>query len=225
MIVVSPPPVADFLVYAIGYDSTTFAAGPLAGRTVTLAEATNSPQVTDAAGLATLTAVPLNEPPNPVTVTLSGSGESVSILASRTGYYPGVGSLTGTGYSVVLDDATGWQVQFTVTDPVPPPPPPAVSLSGTVTNASGGAPISGKTVTLSGANTGSTSTDGSGNYSFTGLSSGSTTVSVSLVGPETAEHKFDGGAWTAGGAPSLSLSGAHDLDFRISGVVIGGGGD
>lgn len=52
------------------------------------------------------------------------------------------------------------------------------SISGTVS----GAVVQGVTITLSGANTGSVVTDANGNYSFSGLVSGSYTVTPSLAG-------------------------------------------
>ena len=50
------------------------------------------------------------------------------------------------------------------------------SISGTITNGAGA------TVTLTGASSGSTTANGSGNYSFSGLSNGSYTVTPSLAG-------------------------------------------
>ena len=59
---------------------------------------------------------------------------------------------------------------------------PSPSISGTVT-ASGGAPIAGATLALTGTTTGSTTTNGQGGYSFTGLAAnGSYTVTPSASG-------------------------------------------
>ncbi len=60
------------------------------------------------------------------------------------------------------------------------PPAPTYSISGTVT--SGGSPLSGVTITLSGAASSTTTTDGSGNYGFTGLANGSYTIIPSKAG-------------------------------------------
>jgi hypothetical protein len=54
---------------------------------------------------------------------------------------------------------------------------PTYNISGTVT----GAVLSGVTITLSGAATGTTTTDASGNYSFTGLVAGDYTLTPSLT--------------------------------------------
>jgi hypothetical protein len=54
------------------------------------------------------------------------------------------------------------------------------SISGTVTFS--GNPLAGATISLTGTRSGSTTTDSSGNYSFTGLSNGSYTVTPSGFG-------------------------------------------
>jgi inhibitor of cysteine peptidase len=55
------------------------------------------------------------------------------------------------------------------------------SISGTVTTSTG-AILSGVTITLSGANSGTVLSDASGNYSFANLASGSYTVTPSMTG-------------------------------------------
>lgn len=55
-------------------------------------------------------------------------------------------------------------------------------ILGTVTKAADGTPISGATVTLSGANTSTTTTDASGAFALTGLVSGETRISVAQTG-------------------------------------------
>ncbi len=55
------------------------------------------------------------------------------------------------------------------------------SISGTV-SASGGGTLAGVTITLSGAASGTTTTDTNGNYSFGGLANGSYTITPSLAG-------------------------------------------
>jgi len=59
-----------------------------------------------------------------------------------------------------------------------PPPPITYSISGAVS----GAIASGVPVNLTGANNASTTTDGSGNYNFTGLANGSYSVTPSKLG-------------------------------------------
>jgi hypothetical protein len=63
-------------------------------------------------------------------------------------------------------------------------------IVGKVTSTSGGAAVSGATVTLAGTSAGSTTTDASGNYSFSGLAAGSYTVTPSKTGyqPATASN-------------------------------------
>ena len=58
------------------------------------------------------------------------------------------------------------------------PPAGSYSISGTVS----GAVVSGVTINLTGTSSASTSTDGSGNYTFTGLANGSYTVTPSKSG-------------------------------------------
>jgi hypothetical protein len=59
--------------------------------------------------------------------------------------------------------------------------PPSFSISGQITNVSG-AGLDGVTVSLSVSKTASTTTDASGNYSFSGLSNGAYTVTPSKTG-------------------------------------------
>ena len=54
------------------------------------------------------------------------------------------------------------------------------SISGTVT--SGGSPLAGATMSLSGSAVATTTTDAAGNYAFTGLANGSYTVTPSKAG-------------------------------------------
>ena len=60
-------------------------------------------------------------------------------------------------------------------------PAPTYSIAGTVTLSGSGA-LAGVTMTLKGTHTTATTTDASGNYTFTGLANGSYTVSPSLAG-------------------------------------------
>ena len=67
-------------------------------------------------------------------------------------------------------------------DPDPGPGPESTYvISGTV-SINGGGTLAGVTVTLSGASTGTATTDASGNYTLSGLANGSYTISPSLTG-------------------------------------------
>jgi hypothetical protein len=72
-------------------------------------------------------------------------------------------------------------------------PPPTYSISGTITGSSA-------TVTLSGTSGGTTTTDGSGRYTFTGLTNGSYVVAPSRAGfsfsPSTAPVTVNGASVT-----------------------------
>jgi hypothetical protein len=91
------------------------------------------------------------------------------------------------------------------------------SISGTVT-ASGGGAIAGVTMTLSGAASAATTTDGSGNYTFSGLANGGYTVtpspsgytfspvnrSVTVSGANVTAQNFTG--TPTGATPDLAVS-------------------
>src|SRR5712691_2899560 len=59
------------------------------------------------------------------------------------------------------------------------PPPQTFSISGTISPVTGG---NGATVTLSGTASATTTSDGAGNYSFSGLANGTYTVTPSHAG-------------------------------------------
>jgi hypothetical protein len=63
-----------------------------------------------------------------------------------------------------------------------PPPPATYSISGSITNAAGGAGVAGVSVALTGTRTASTTTNAAGSYSFASLPSGSYTVTPSMSG-------------------------------------------
>jgi hypothetical protein len=92
-------------------------------------------------------------------------------------------------------------------------PPATYTISGQITV--GGSPLSGVTVTLSGSSSGTTTTDGSGNYSFTGLvATGDYTVTPSKTNytftPTSRTFANLGsdqtGNFTATGAPAIGLN-------------------
>ncbi|MGH2407414.1 MAG: carboxypeptidase-like regulatory domain-containing protein [Candidatus Limnocylindrales bacterium] len=95
---------------------------------------------------------------------------SYSLTASRTGF-------TSSAPANVVVTAGANTVQNFALVPVPPT---TGSISGKVTNSSGGAAISGASVAISGG--ASTTTDGSGNYSFTGLAPNSYSLTASRTG-------------------------------------------
>ncbi len=122
------------------------------------------------------------------TITLSGPAAATAIADSAGNYsFPGLDNGTYTvtpsnaGYSfappgqavtIIGADVSG--VDFTgITIPA------IYSISGTISPASGGA---GATLTLSGAAVGTTTADASGNFVFSGLSSGAYTITPSKTG-------------------------------------------
>ena len=126
------------------------------------------------------------DPINGVTVTLSGDADDVAVT-NEEGYYEFTGLSAGE-YTITpsledyefepseiddefdeseeLDDFVGTYYGW--------------SISGTILDGAS-APVSGVTVTLSGDAADSTTTDGSGNYTFSGLANGSYTVTPSLA--------------------------------------------
>ncbi len=92
----------------------------------------------------------------------------------------------------------------------PPPPPNPGSISGTVTNASGGAAISGATISYSG---GSTATDANGNYSLANVAPGTYTLTASKSGFATKSQ------------PVTVNSGANSAaNFQLTASTTGGTG-
>lgn len=102
--------------------------------------------------------------------------------------------------------------------PPSPPPPVTATISGTVYEAGSGDPIVGREITLAflGEPDVTTTTDVSGNYSFSGVEGPSLqTVIVDDNGLGGA-HSVDGGAWTYGAAASVMVTTtAHDCDFVV----------
>ena len=87
------------------------------------------------------------------------------------------------------------------------------SISGTVTE-SGGGPLAGVTMTLSGDASGTTTTDASGNYSFTGLPNGNYTVTPSMSGYSFTPASRD-----------VTISGADVAGVDFEGTPSGSGPD
>jgi hypothetical protein len=99
--------------------------------------------------------------------------------------------------------------------------PTTYAISGTVS----GAVSSGVTVSLSGAATASTTTDSSGNYSFSGLADGSYAVTPSLAGysftPASLAVAVSGASVTGRNFTSAALP-THSVSGAVSGAVLSG---
>ena len=165
-----------------------------------------------------------------VTVTLSGAGTGTTTTAANGSYTfsglapgnytvtPSLGgytfSPTSTAVTVSGSNVTG--TNFTSTAVVAT----TYSVSGTVS----GAWVSGVTVTLSGAGSAATSTNASGNYSFTGLAAGNYTVTPSLSGytfsPTSSAVTINGANVTgqnfSDSANSASGNGAYSISGNLS---------
>ncbi len=126
---------------------------------------------------------------NGATVALSGAA-SATTTANASGAYTFTGLANGTytvtpshaGYTfgpvsqiATVNGANVAGINFTATVQTAP----TFSISGTISPTAGG---SGATVVLSGVVTASTTTDSSGNYSFSGLANGNYTVTPSHTG-------------------------------------------
>ena len=122
--------------------------------TITLAGAASKTTTTDASGNYSFTSL---------------ANGSYTVTPSLAGH---VFTPTSTVVSVGSANVTGKNATATVSTA------PIYCLTGSVS----GAAVQNVTITLNGANTGSTLTDASGNYSFCGLVSGDYTVTPSLAG-------------------------------------------
>jgi lysophospholipase L1-like esterase len=159
-----------------------------------------------------------------VTVTLSGAA-NLSVKTDRFGRYTFTGLANGNytitpgkaGYSftpafrpVLLNNANVTGQNFagsygsSVVD--------TYSISGTVTNA--GNPLPGVTVALSGSAVAATTTDGSGNYTFSGLANGDYTIAPSL-----AEYSF------TPASKSVTINNGNLTDQNFSGTYTGVAGN
>jgi hypothetical protein len=95
--------------------------------------------------------------------------------------------------------------------------PPSYGISGTVS----GAVVAGVTLTLSGANTATATTDGSGHYSFPGLANGRYTMTPSLAGgyaftPASLPVKVNGANVDG---QNFTDAGAHTISGTVSGAL------
>jgi inhibitor of cysteine peptidase len=160
-----------------------------------------------------------------VTVSLSGASTG-SATTAADGSYRFTGLLNGNytvtpalnGYSFIPSsisatvsnaDVAGGNFTGTVVSTT-------YSISGTIT--SGGTPLAGAIVVLSGAAANAAMTDTGGNYSFTGLSNGNYTVTATLAGWDLtpASHSVTVGSGNSTGNNFTAV-------YRISGTITAGG--
>jgi hypothetical protein len=136
--------------------------------------------VTSASGAAVIAGATVSDPGGASAVT-NGSG-----VYTISGLVPGSHSLTASAasFNPVTSSATVTAGQTTQNFNFSLTPTPG-SVTGTVTNASGGATLAGATVTDSGGT--SATTNGSGVYTLSGLTPGSHTLTASATGFTTSQ--------------------------------------
>jgi hypothetical protein len=159
------------------------------------------------------------------TLTLSGPNGTSTTVADATGNYR-FNSLANGTYTVTPGSASGanfspanqnvtitgghvFGVNFTTQQST-------YSISGTITG------VSGDSVVLSGTSNATTTTDSSGNYSFSGLLNGSYTVTPGTVGftinPSSQNLTINGA-----NVSSVNFTGSS-MTYSIGGVIAGGAG-
>jgi hypothetical protein len=184
----------DTGAWAISGTVSLATGGALAGVTMTLNGATTV--TTDASGAYSFPGLP--------------NGSDV-VAPSLAGYV-----FSPTSLSVTLDGANATGKNFTATASTNP----TYSISGSVS----GLVKAGVTLTLSGANTGTTTTISDGSYSFTGLANGSYTITPSLAGgyvftPASLDVTVSGANVTG---KNFTDTGAYGISGTISGLVRAG---
>ncbi len=143
---------ASALTYSISGTISPTAGG--SGATIALSGAATASVTTDASG----------------NYTFSGlSNGSYALTPSHTGY-----TFNPTSQNATISSASVTGINFTATPQVG-----TFTISGTITPTAGG---SGATVTLTGPAAANTTTDTSGNYTFSGLANGTYTVTPSNTG-------------------------------------------
>jgi hypothetical protein len=157
------------------------------------------------------------------TVSLTGAANAV-VTADASGNFTFAGLINGTytvtpsasgftfnpvSQTVTISSNPVTNVNFTAT------PVPTWSVSGIVSGIPSG---SQALLTLSGAGSGTATTDASGNYSFTGLMNGTYTITPSLMGytftPPSRSVPVNGGNVT-----SINFTAAVATTFSISGTI------
>lgn len=145
------------------------------------------------------------------TLRVSGSSPGVFAYGSETRFPSGTWNSSNYWVEPVVAPASE------ATQPNPSTPPSTFSISGRVTG-------SAARLTLSGSTSGSTNTDGTGNYSFPGLPNGSYVISASQSGytftPSTASASVSGASVTGvnftGTAVTAPISRSVSLSWNAS---------
>lgn len=106
---------------------------------------------------------------------------AITLKASRTGYFDATGQA-----NVLAGQTVNFSPSLVLSTAGGPGGTADCRILGTVTKAADGTPVAAATVTVSGANTGTATTDASGAYVLTGLASGDTRISVSQSGFDVA---------------------------------------
>jgi uncharacterized repeat protein (TIGR01451 family) len=140
------------------------------------------------------------------------STNNYTVTPSKTNYTFSAPSLTYTNLG-----ANQTAQNFTGTSTV------TYTISGHIQNASA-APINGVTVTLSGGQAGSTTTDASGNYSFAGLPS----TNYYIVTPSLTNYTFSATSRTyndlAANQTAADFTGTSTIVYQISGTILNASG-
>ncbi len=162
-----------------------------------------------------------------VTVALAGASSATTTTATNgtysfaglaNGTYTVTPSLAGhtftpTSATVVLNGSDFTGQNFT-----------AVAASHGISGAVSGAVTSGVSIALSGAASRATTTDSSGNYSFTGLANGTYTVTPSIAGysfsPASISVTVSGGSQTGKNFTATALT--YGISGAVSGSVLSG---
>ncbi|MEA2633982.1 MAG: large repetitive protein [Chloroflexota bacterium] len=179
------------------YSISGLAPGAYTATTTATGYASQSASVTMTAGATTTQNFALAPNPGTITGTVTDSGSTAPIAGATVSYGGGSTTTDGSGsYTLanvaegsytVTASATGYAGQSRTVTVGPGATatqnfaltPPNGAITGTVTNATTGTPISGATVAYSG---GSTTTNGSGQYTLSSVSPGTYSVTASASG-------------------------------------------